>query len=194
MTEDLSAALLAANIRAATDTLAALPALAPQVGYAAELVVSCLRDGHQVLVCGNGGSAAEAAHLAGELVGRYKHNRRPYPCICLSDCAATLTCIANDFDYNQVFARQVQAFAGAGDVLIVFSSSGASANIAAALDAARAAGAASVAFIGKTGGACKGKATAELLVPGSDTARIQEGHQLLMHTLCDLVEKALGHE
>jgi D-sedoheptulose 7-phosphate isomerase len=194
MTQNSAAAVLTANIQAATDTLAALAPMSGHIGHAADLVVTALREGHKVMVCGNGGSAAEAAHLAGELVGRYKHNRRPYPCICLPDSPAIITCIANDFHYDEVFARQVRAFAQPGDVLIVFSSSGASPNIAAALDAAKAEGAVTVAFLGKTGGACKGKATAELMVPGTDTARIQEGHQLLMHTLCDLVEQALGHE
>jgi D-sedoheptulose 7-phosphate isomerase len=194
MSEMDSAARLAANIKAATGTFAALTALAPQVHRAAELVTTSLRGGHKLLVCGNGGSAADAAHLAGEFVGRYKHNRRPYPCISLPDCAGVVTCIANDFGYDDVFSRQVQAFAGPGDVLIAFTSSGQSANIAAALDAAKAAEAFSVAYIGKTGGVCRGKATVELLVPGADTARIQEAHALLMHTLCDLVEKALGHE
>ncbi len=186
------AAVLGRNVEAAVATLQAVTGLGAAVDRAAQVVVASLKAGGKVLLCGNGGSAAEASHLAGELIGRYRQARRPYACVCLPDSPGVMTCIANDFSYNEVFARQVAALARRGDVLIVFTSSGASANIAAALEAGRTAGAASIAFLGKSGGLCKDKATVELLVPGQATARIQEAHQVLLHTLCDLVEQGMG--
>lgn len=184
---------LADNITGAKAALDAAAALKPVVHAAAETIAKALRSGKKMLVCGNGGSAAEASHLAGEIVGRYKKNRTPYPCICLSDSPGVMTCIGNDFGYDQVFARQVEAFGEPGDVLVVFTSSGASANIVNALHAAKDRGVTSIALLGKDGGKCAGCADIEIIAPGKETARIQEIHLLVLHTLCDLVEAALGH-
>lgn len=186
---------LEANIAGAKAAMDATMTLLAGVHEAAKRIVEALRGGKKLLVCGNGGSAAEASHLAGEIVGRYKKSRRPYPCICLSDSPGVVTCIGNDFGYEQVFARQVEAFGQSGDVLIVFTSSGNSANVVKALEAAKGRGVTSVALLGKDGGQCAGLADIELLAcaPGNETARIQEVHLMLLHTLCDLVEGELGH-
>ncbi|MHB1155751.1 MAG: D-sedoheptulose-7-phosphate isomerase [Phycisphaerales bacterium] len=184
---------LETNIAGAKAAMDATMTLLPRVHEAAKRVAEALRGGNKLLVCGNGGSAAEASHLAGEIVGRYKKNRTAYPCICLSDSPGVVTCIGNDFGFDQVFARQVEAFGQSGDVLIVFTSSGNSANIVRALEAAKGRGVTSVALLGGGGGKCAGLADIELVAPGGETARVQEVHLMLLHTLCDLVEDALGH-
>jgi D-sedoheptulose 7-phosphate isomerase len=151
-------------------------------------VVSTLREGGKLLTCGNGGSAADALHLAEELVGRYKQDRRPLPAICLNADPTLLTCIGNDFGFDEIFARQVTGLAQPGDLLVCFTTSGNSANILKALAAARAKGIRSVALLGKDGGQAKGKADLELFVPSAATARVQEAHTLLLHALLDAVE------
>jgi D-sedoheptulose 7-phosphate isomerase len=151
-----------------------------------------LTSGNKLLICGNGGSASEAQHLAGELVGRYKNNRRPFAAISLVSDVSVLTCIGNDFDFKEAFSRQVHALANTGDVLVAFSTSGNSANVLAALVAAREIGVRSIAFLGRDGGRAKELADCCLIVRHSDTARVQEGHQFLMHCLMDQVEAALA--
>lgn len=182
---------LLANIDAAIEQLQALRPLAQPLAHAAELVSHCLITGRKVLTCGNGGSAAEAAHLATELVCRYCQDRPPYPAICLNDAGSTLTAIANDYGPTDVFARQVSAFARPGDVLVVFSTSGKSANITAALHRARELKLPSIAFLGRDGGECRSLATVELRVAGSSTGRIQEAHLVLLHSLCEMIEPGL---
>lgn len=155
-------------------------------------VVDCLSSGHKLLVCGNGGSAAEASHLATELVVRFVHDRRPYPAIALSDSGGTLTAAGNDYGFDEVFARQVRALGQVGDVLVALSTSGRSANIVRALRGARELGLTSVAFLGRDGGEARGLATIELIVPNQETARIQEAHLVLIHALCEAIEPRLG--
>jgi D-sedoheptulose 7-phosphate isomerase len=183
--------LLQANIQASAATLQSLTALAAPLAQAARLATDCLLAGNKLLLCGNGGSACDAAHLATEFVGRFNADRRPLPAICLTDSGSTLTSIANDFGYDQVFARQVHGFARPGDVLIAITTSGKSKNIVLALEAARDIGIASIAFLGKGGGLAKGIATVDLLVPSQVTARVQEAHLLLYHTLCEMVDAVL---
>jgi D-sedoheptulose 7-phosphate isomerase len=148
-------------------------------------------DGHMLLTCGNGGSATDAQHLAEELIGRYRANRRALPAVALTADSAALTCIANDFGYDQVFARQIEGLARPGDMLVCFSTSGNSANIVAALQAARARGASSVALLGKDGGAARDLADLALVVASADTARIQEAHLQVLHYICEVVEQAV---
>ena len=200
-------ASLRANITAAVATFQTLTALEVPLTQAVELIAACLAGGGKLLLCGNGGSASDAAHLAGEFVGRFLKDRQPYPAICLNESGTTLTCIGNDFHFDQIFARQVQAFGKKGDVLLVFTSSGNSRNVLLALETAQQLGIPSIAFLGKGGGPTRGKASVELLVPGDSgggvsggggggggsTARIQEAHTLLYHTLCEMVEQRLGH-
>jgi D-sedoheptulose 7-phosphate isomerase len=158
------------------------------------LVRDALREGRTLFTCGNGGSAADALHLAEEMVCRYRCNRRPLAAVCLNADATALTCIANDFGYEQVFARQVAGMARAGDVLVCFSTSGNSPNILAALQTAHERGVISVALLGKDGGAARSLADHALVVESETTARIQEAHTLLLHAICEEIEQHLTDE
>lgn len=162
------------------------------VERAAQWCAETLQTAGKLLICGNGGSASEAQHLAGELMGRYKKNRAPLAAIALSSDTAILTCIGNDYCFEELFARQVRALGNKGDVLIVFTTSGNSPNVLAALRTAKESGMRTVAFLGNQGGAAKEIAECSLIVRHSDTARAQEGHQFLMHCLMDRIEGILG--
>ena len=142
----------------------------------------------RVYTFGNGGSAADAQHLAAELIGRYKRERRPLPAVALSVDPSVVTCIANDYAYEDVFARQVTALARSGDVVVGFSTGGTSANVVRGLAAAREAGATTVLFSGGDGGPARQHADIALIVPSSTTARVQEMHLLLLHMLSDAVD------
>ncbi|MAX27222.1 MAG: phosphoheptose isomerase [Phycisphaeraceae bacterium] len=155
-------------------------------------IAGCLTSGCKVLACGNGGSAADAGHLTTELVCRFCDDRDPYPAICLNALGSDLTAISNDYGYDESFARQVRAFGMAGDVLIVFTTSGNSQNIVRALEEAKKLGVFSIAFLGKGGGKCKDLSDLEVLVPGTKTtARIQEVHHFLLHVICEGIEPYL---
>src|ERR1017187_9907677 len=173
------------------ESIASLASLRELEGSLRNSVRQCsasLQNGGKLLICGNGGSAAEAMHLTGELVGRYKKERRPLAAITLGTDPALLTCIGNDYSYEEIFSRQVRGLGRAGDVLIVFTTSGRSANVIRALQAAREMKIESIAFLGKDGGPALGLADHALVVRHQDTARIQEGHQFLMHSLMDMLE------
>jgi D-sedoheptulose 7-phosphate isomerase len=159
---------------------------------AVERCAASLRGGDKLLICGNGGSASEAMHLTGELVGRYKKERRPLAAITLGTDPALVTCIGNDYSYEEIFSRQVRGLGREGDVLIVFTTSGRSANVIRALQAAREMKIESIAFLGKDGGPALGLADHALVVRHQDTARIQEGHQFLMHSLMDMLEDLIA--
>jgi D-sedoheptulose 7-phosphate isomerase len=180
------------SLREAIQVLEGLVAHERTLQAAAGLCVAALSSGRKLLLCGNGGSAAESQHLAGEMVGRYKSNRRPLAAISLVSDVAVLTCISNDFDFQQVFSRQVHALANTGDVLLAFSTSGTSPNVLAALAAAQEVGVRSIAFLGRGGGRAKELADCSLIVSHSDTARVQEGHQFLLHCLMDQIESAMA--
>jgi D-sedoheptulose 7-phosphate isomerase len=145
--------------------------------------------GARVYTFGNGGSAADAQHFAAELIGRYKRERRPLPAVALTVDPSVLTCIANDFDFDQLFARQIEALALPGDIVIGFTTSGQSSNVINGLDAARRAGATSVLFGGGEGGAARDHADVSLLVPSTVTARIQEMHLLFLHLVSEGVDQ-----
>lgn len=172
--------------------LGSFAAQAEAVEAAAALVADALLAGRTLFTCGNGGSAADAIHLAEELVGRYRGDRRPLAAVCLNADVGALTCIANDFGYEQVFARQLRGLARPGDVLVAFSTSGGSPNICLALEAARDCGAASIALLGKGGGAARGLADHAIVVPSANSARIQEVHGLILHAICEEVEGRLA--
>lgn len=157
----------------------------------AAAMVNCLHSGGKILTCGNGGSAADALHLAEELVGRYCRERPSWPAICLNADPTLLTCTGNDYGFEAVFSRQIEGLARENDLLICFSTSGNSPNIVRALETARARGVKTVALLGKGGGAAKGKADIELIVEAADTARIQEAHGFLLHALLEKVERTL---
>jgi D-sedoheptulose 7-phosphate isomerase len=153
--------------------------------------VEALQSGGKLLICGNGGSASEAQHLAGELVGRYTQERRALPAIALTADAAILTCIGNDYCFDDVFARPIHALGRRGDVLVAFTTSGNSSNVLEALVAGREEGLKSIVFSGREGGKAKDLADGMLIVRHRDTARIQEAHQFLMHCLMDGIEDRL---
>lgn len=157
-----------------------------------EALCAVARGGGLVATCGNGGSAAEALHLAEELVGRYRSSRRPLRAICLAADPTALTCIANDFGFDQVFARPVEALLGPGDALVVFSTSGRSPNVVQALEVARSRGAATFGLLGGDGGACAPLCDRAIVVPLRDSAFIQEAHQVVMHLCCEALEAHLG--
>jgi D-sedoheptulose 7-phosphate isomerase len=170
---------------------AALAAFAPQaaeVDAAASLIADALLEGRTLFTCGNGGSAADAIHLAEELIGRYRSNRRPLAAVCLNADVGAITCIANDFGYDEVFARQLTGLARPGDVLAAFSTSGGSPSILNALRAARERGVTTVALLGKGGGAARPLADRPIVVPSDNSARIQEIHGLILHAICEEVE------
>ena len=157
----------------------------------ARLLIDAFAKGRKVLVCGNGGSAADAQHMAGELVGRFQKDRRGLPCVALTTDTSILTACANDFGYEEVFARQVEAIGSAGDVLIGISTSGNSANVIKAFEAAGG-GMKRVALTGNDGGQiAKLDGVLSIVVPSCSTQRIQEGHLTIIHVLCELVEDAL---
>jgi D-sedoheptulose 7-phosphate isomerase len=157
----------------------------------AQIVADALEKGGKILTVGNGGSAADALHLAEELVGRYKNNRRALPAIALVADGTALTCIGNDFGFDQIFARQVEALGTAGDVLVLFSSSGNSANLLCALEQARSRGVRVVVLSGRGGGKLKGQADEEWIVPSSSGARVQELHGWAIHVVLEVVEARL---
>jgi D-sedoheptulose 7-phosphate isomerase len=166
-----------------------LPVVLHQV--ADELYV-CISSGHKLLACGNGGSASDAQHLVAELVGRYRNERRALPAISLDGGMATITALANDYGYESVFARQVEAFAQPGDVLFAISTSGNSPNVLAAVAAARARGLRVVAFTGAGGGKLASQADLLVAAPSKVTARIQEVHILCIHTICERLDARLA--
>jgi D-sedoheptulose 7-phosphate isomerase len=184
--------IYARALDAAARTFASLDALAPDVERAAEIIGDTLLAGGQVLVAGNGGSAADAADFATEFACRFAAERRPYPALNLSACGSLLTATANDYGVAEIFARPVRAFGRQGDVFVGITTSGNSANLLAALTAARERGLATIALLGRDGGQARGQAQVELIVPGEATARIQEAHKFLLHTICELIEPRLA--
>lgn len=182
--------LLLARIERAARAVASLARSADAVERVCAAVRDALIAGGKVITCGNGGSAAEALHLAEELVGKYRDPRHPLPALCLNADPTALTCIANDFGFEHVFARQVEALAAPADALVVFSTSGASANILRALEAARRKRVATLGLLGKGGGAALALCDAAVVVDETDTGHIQEAHQVVLHLVLECVERA----
>jgi len=183
--------LLRHNVEEASATLRRVADLHSELEAAAALATEALAAGRKLLTCGNGGSAADAMHLATEMVVRFDQDRRPYPALCLAASSGDLTAIANDYAFAEVFARQVAAFGQSGDVLVAITTSGRSENVKRALVVARERGLRTIALLGKGGGTTGGLAEVELVVPSSVTARIQEAQKLLIHTFCQRVEELL---
>jgi D-sedoheptulose 7-phosphate isomerase len=187
-----SAGILKNAVAAAKETLQSLLDLDAQVAKAADLIEQCLRGGNKLLVCGNGGSAADASHFATEFVVRFMKDRPAYPAICFAGDGGLLTAAGNDYGFDEIFARQVEAFGLPGDVLICLTTSGKSRNIERALKEAKARRLKTITFLGRDGGSTVGMADIDLLVRGDSTARIQEAHQLLLHVLCEISETRLS--
>ncbi len=173
-------------------TSQSLRELEPHLRRAVDALANCLAAGQKLLVCGNGGSAADASHFATEFVVRFINDRPAYPAICLTSDAGLLSAAANDYGYAEVFARQVAAFGQPGDVLVCLTTSGNSPNVRRALEEGKARGVFTIALLGRDGGATAGMAEVELLVRGDHTARIQEAHMLLLHVICEAVEQRLA--
>jgi D-sedoheptulose 7-phosphate isomerase len=165
---------------------------AHEVDALARWTADLILAGSRLLICGNGGSAAEAQHFATELVGRYRAERRPLPALALPADGTLLTCICNDYSADAIFARQVAGLGQPGDLLVALTTSGKSRNVLAAVAAARKHGLHTLALLGKDGGELAGQAEREWIVPSDSTARIQEAHLLFIHGVCDYVDAALA--
>jgi D-sedoheptulose 7-phosphate isomerase len=162
-----------------------------RIAHVAGLIVTAFREGHKILLFGNGGSATDAAHIAAEFVGRYKRERAPLPAIALATDIAAITCIANDYGYDELFARQVRAHGQKGDLAVAISTSGNSPNVLKGVEAARACGLTTIGWTGGTGGKLAALVDYPFVVPSTVTARIQESHITLGHVLCELAEEQL---
>ena len=166
--------------------------LAEPIKKISKLLAQSLANGGTLFWCGNGGSAADSQHLAAELVGRFKKNRRALRSIALTTDTSVLTCVANDYSYDDIFSRQVEALGRSGDVLIGISTSGNSENVLRAFKVAKKTGLKTIALLGKDGGYTKDLSEHALVIPSDSTARIQEAQILIGHILCELIEQELG--
>ena len=162
---------------------------ADQIRKVADLMVSSLQSGGKILLFGNGGSATDASHIAAEFVGRYDKDRAPLPALALGTDMAAITCIANDYAYEDIFARQISALGKQGDIAVAISTSGNSPNVLKAVEMARQCGLTTVAWTGKGGGKLENLVEYAFIVPSKVTARIQECHITLGHVLCEIVEE-----
>ncbi len=177
-------------VAARADAHALLAGVAAPLAEAAELLARCLGGGRRVYACGNGGSAAQAAHFAAELVGRFKRDRGALPVVALTDNVAALSAVANDYAFEEVFARAVRGMAGAGDALVALSTSGTSPNVVRACEAARECGAHVVGLTGRGGGELARRCDVLVAVDSDATDRIQETHLMALHILCEAIEAA----
>ena len=186
-----SSEILRSALAGARETLDLVADLEADLGRAAQLIVKCLTSEHKLLVCGNGGSAADAADFSTEFACRFMDDRRPYPALNLAQGGSLLTATGNDYGFAEIFARQVAAFGQRDDLLIAISTSGGSVNIRRALEEGQARQLKTIALLGRDGGACKGIADIDLIVPAKATARIQEAHKFMLHVLCEICETQL---
>jgi len=169
-----------------------LSGLAEPTERVAETIVQTLRNGNKLMLCGNGGSAADSLHLAAEFTGRFVKDRKPLAALALSTDSPALTCIANDYTFDEIFSRQVLALGRPGDCLLAISTSGNSRNVIRAVEAARSIGVRTIGLLGREGGLLRGMCDLVIVVPSPTTARIQEAHIFIGHTLCAMVESRLG--
>ncbi len=181
-----------AQLRSSADVILGLAQQVDEIGRSAALLVETLRRGGVVLTAGNGGSAAEAMHMAEELTGRFRSNRRSLPGIALNADGPLLTCIGNDFGFDAIFSRQVEGIGRAGDILVLFSTSGRAANLRQAVDAARGKGMRVIGLLGRGGGEIAGLSDIEVVVQGGAVEHIQEAHQVVMHIWLQAVEEAFA--
>ena len=188
----MSSTFLLSNLEEHRELFSRLESVAPAVEAAAALVVTALSGGRKLMFCGNGGSAADSQHLASEFTGRFIKDRRPLAAMALTTDPSALTCIANDYSFDDVFSRQVLGLGREGDCLIAISTSGNSRNVIRAAEAARANGIRTIGLLGRDGGSLRALCDVPIVVASTSTARIQEAHSFIGHTLCGLVEQALG--
>ncbi len=182
---------ISSQLRESSRVLAGTARLSPALAEAAEALVAAYRRGNKILVFGNGGSAADAQHFADELVGRFERNRPPLPALALTVNSSDLTSIANDFGYDQVFSRQLEAHAKPGDIAVAISTSGNSPNVLKAVESAKRLGLLSIGLSGASGGRLKGLADLCVCVPSKTVARIQEAHIAVIQIWCGAIEEAL---
>ncbi len=168
---------------------ATMESIGDSLEIAAKLCIESLQSGGKILIFGNGGSAADAQHIAAELVGRYKTERKGLAAIALTTDSSAITCIANDYDYDYVFSRQVEALANSRDIVIGISTGGTSSNVVSGLKAAKNLGCKTIGFSGRGGGAFNNICNVNLVVPAEDTPRIQEMHIVIGHTICHLIDQ-----
>lgn len=168
--------------------------LLENISRAADEIAECIRNGGKLILCGNGGSASDALHFAGEIVGRFQKERNAWPAVVLNSDVATMTAIANDYSYDDIFARQAEAHASRGDILVGISTSGNSENVLRAVKAAKSKGAKTAVLLGKDGGRIAHEADYPMIVRNNVTARIQECHICIIHILCEISEKILTDE
>ena len=178
-------------LREHADCMGQLVSLEPVIVEAAEMMMDTLRVGGKILICGNGGSAADSQHFAAELVGRFEKERRAWPCISLATDTSNLTAIGNDYGYDSVFSRQVQGLGRSGDLLIGISTSGNSPNIQSAVGVAGDAGMKTIGLLGRDGGSLAGRVDCAVIVPHFRTARIQECHIFILHVWAMIIENRL---
>lgn len=172
----------------------AMDALTPVIVYAAAQMAHCLQENHKMLSCGNGGSAGDAQHFSSEMLNRFEMERPGLPAVALTTDSSTVTSIANDYDYKEIFAKQIRALGQPGDILLAISTSGNSPNVVRAIEAAHERDMLIVALTGRDGGEMArrlGEGDVEIRVPAKSTARIQETHLLVIHCLCDLIDQQL---
>ncbi len=189
----MSKAILAAELQSHQNVIAkTIENSAQVIEEISDAIIKCFQMGNKVLICGNGGSAADAQHVAGEFVNRFRFDHAALPALALTTDTSILTCIGNDSAFENIFSRQVEAFAKPGDILVGISTSGGSPNILKALDTGRALGLTTIGFTGENGPTKMGsKCDLCLVVPSSDTPRIQESHIFVWHVICGVVEQSL---
>ena len=193
LTSQDSSGLLARSLKEHLDTIQALlDSRLSEIEAAGRLICAALDAGNKILLCGNGGSAADAQHIAAELVGKYEQERRAFPAVSLTTDTSALTALSNDYGYEEVFARQVEALATAGDVLIAISTSGKSPNIVKAAEKARALGCKTIALTGCSGEPLASCCDLAVVVPSERTSRVQEAHITIGHLWCEMVDAMLG--
>lgn len=163
--------------------------LVPDIRKAAQVLIDCINGGHTIFWCGNGGSAADAQHIAAELIGRFERERKAIASVALTTDTSILTSVGNDYGFDSIYRRQVEGLVKAGDVLVGISTSGNSPNVLNAVEQANRQGAITVGLLGRDGGRLKNACQWSIVVPADNTARIQEMHSLIGHILCELIEK-----
>jgi len=187
-----ASAYLDTHLQEHLSVLRTVSSLAEQIESAADLIERTLRNGRKLMICGNGGSAADSQHLAAEFTGRFVKDRKPLAGLALTTNTSALTSVANDYSFEEVFSRQVTGLGQTGDCLLAISTSGNSPNVIRAVDAARAIGIKTIGLLGREGGQLRGKCDIAIVVSSHTTARIQEAHIFIGHTLCSMVEARLG--
>ena len=180
--------LLRGALSAHQQTMQQLETLLPKIDEVGQAMRACLQRGNKILLMGNGGSAADSQHIAAEIVGRYKRERRGLPAIALTTDSSILTAVGNDYGFDQVFSRQVEALCDEQDVVVGISTSGNSSNVVRAIEVAKERGAITVLFSGNTGGKLAGMCDYSLIVPAKETARIQEAHLFIAHSVCEIMD------